>query len=62
MIYNFLSEYLSIIIFYSLALFLSIGFIVVNFLASPNLILILKNFQLMNVALETFDDSRMNLT
>ena len=35
MIYNFLSEYLSIIIFLFLALFLSIGFIIANFLASP---------------------------
>ena len=36
MIYNFLQDYLSIIIFLFLALFLSIGFIVVNFLASPS--------------------------
>ena len=36
MIYNFLSEYLSIIIFLFIALILSVGFIVVNFLASPN--------------------------
>ena len=35
MIYNFLSDYLSIIIFLFIALFLSIGFIVANFLASP---------------------------
>ena len=37
MIYNFLSEYLSIIIFLFIALFLSIGFIVANYLASPSL-------------------------
>ena len=36
MIYNFLSDYLSIIIFLFIALFLSIGFIVANFLASPS--------------------------
>ena len=36
MIYNFLFEYLSIIIFLFVALFLSIGFIVINFLASPS--------------------------
>ena len=36
MIYNFLSEYLSIIIFLFIALFLSVGFIVANFLASPS--------------------------
>ena len=36
MIYNFLSDYLSIIVFLFLALFLSIGFIVANFLASPS--------------------------
>ena len=36
MIYNFLSEYLSIIIFLFIALFLSIGFIFANFLTSPS--------------------------
>ena len=36
MIYNFLTDYLSIIIFLFIALFLSIGFIIINFLASPN--------------------------
>ena len=36
MIYNFLTDYLSIIIFLFIALFLSIGFIVINFLASPS--------------------------
>ena len=36
MIYNFLSDYLSIIIFLFIALFLSIGFIVVNYLSSPS--------------------------
>jgi NADH-quinone oxidoreductase subunit A len=35
MIYNFLSDDLSIIIFLFIALFLSVGFIVVNYLSSP---------------------------
>ena len=36
MIYNFLSEYLSIIIFLFIAIFLSIGFVLANFLAAPS--------------------------
>ena len=36
MIYNFLADYLSIVIFLFIALFLSIGFIVINYLASPS--------------------------
>ncbi len=36
MIYNFLSEYLSIILFLFIALSLSIGFIAINYLASPS--------------------------
>ena len=36
MITNFLSEYLSIIIFLFISLLLSIGFIVINYLASPS--------------------------
>ena len=36
MITNFLSEYLSIIIFLSISLLLSIGFIVINYIASPS--------------------------
>ena len=36
MIYNFLSDYLSIIIFLFIALFLSVGFILINFLSSPS--------------------------
>ena len=35
MIFDFLSEYLSIIIFFFISLFLSIGFVVINYLASP---------------------------
>ena len=36
MIYNFLSDYLSIIIFLFISIFLSIGFVVANYLASPS--------------------------
>jgi NADH-quinone oxidoreductase subunit A len=36
MIYNFLTDYLSIVIFLFIALFLSTGFILINFLASPS--------------------------
>ena len=35
MITNFLSEYLSIIIFLFISLLLSIGFIIINYIASP---------------------------
>ena len=35
MIFDFLSEYLSIVIFVFISLLLSIGFIFINFLASP---------------------------
>ena len=36
MITNFLSEYLSIIIFLFISILLSIGFIVINYIASPS--------------------------
>ena len=36
MIYNFLSEYLSIILFLFIAIVLSIGFIAINYLSAPN--------------------------
>ena len=36
MIFDFLSEYLSIIIFLFISLLLSIGFIVINYIASPS--------------------------
>mgnify|MGYP001231429204 FL=1 len=36
MITNFLSEYLSIIIFLFISLLLSIGFVIINYIASPN--------------------------
>jgi len=58
MIENFLEEYLSILIFVFIALFLSIGFIVLNFLFSP------KNpdsekLSAYEYGFEPFDDSRM---
>ena len=58
MIYNFLSEYLSIIIFLFIALVLSIGFILINYLASP------KNpdpekLSTYECGFEAFNDSRM---
>ena len=36
MIYNFLTEYFPIILFLFIALVLSIGFVVINYLASPS--------------------------
>ena len=58
MIYSFLSESLSIIIFLFIALFLSAGFILINFLASP------YNpdpekLSTYECGFEAFDDSRM---
>ena len=58
MIYNFLSEYLSIIIFLFIALFLSIGFIVANFLASPSNP-DPEKLSAYECGFEAFDDSRM---
>ena len=57
MIYNFLSEYLSIIIFLFIALFLSIGFIVANYLASSNPDP--EKLSAYECGFEAFDDSRM---
>ena len=58
MIYNFLSEYLSIIIFLFIALFLSIGFIVANYLASPSNP-DPEKLSAYECGFEPFDDSRM---
>ena len=58
MIYNFLSDYLSIIIFLFIALFLSIGFIVANFLASPSNP-DPEKLSAYECGFEAFDDSRM---
>ena len=58
MIYNFLSEYLSIIIFVFIALGLSIGFILVNFLASPSNP-DPEKLSAYECGFEAFDDSRV---
>ena len=58
MMYNFLAEYLTIILFLFIALLLSVGFISLNFLASP------KNpdpekLSAYECGFEPFEDSRM---
>ena len=58
MIYNFLSEYLSIIIFLFIALFLSLGFVLVNFLFAPNNP-DPEKLSAYECGFEAFDDSRM---
>ena len=58
MIYNFLSDYLSIIIFLFIALFLSIGFIVANYLASPSNP-DPEKLSAYECGFDAFDDSRM---
>ena len=58
MIYNFLSEYLSIIIFVFIALFLSVGFVVANFLAAPSNP-DPEKLSAYECGFEAFDDSRM---
>ncbi len=58
MIYNFLSEYLSIILFLFIALTLSIGFIVINLLASPSNP-DPEKLSAYECGFEAFDDSRM---
>jgi|TARA_B100001146_G_C16028860_1_gene368410 NADH-quinone oxidoreductase subunit A len=58
MIYNFLLDYLSIVIFLFIALFLSIGFIIVNFLVSPSNP-DPEKLSAYECGFEAFDDSRM---
>ena len=58
MIYNFLSDYLSIIIFLFIALGLSIGFVLINFLASPSNP-DPEKLSAYECGFEAFDDSRM---
>ena len=58
MIYNFLSEYLSILIFLFIALFLSIGFVVANYLAAPSNP-DPEKLSAYECGFEPFDDSRM---
>ena len=58
MIYNFLTDYLSIILFLFIALALSIGFILVNYLSSPNNP-DPEKLSAYECGFEAFDDSRM---
>ena len=58
MIYNFLADYLSILIFLFIALFLSIGFVFINFLAAPNNP-DPEKLSAYECGFEAFDDSRM---
>ena len=58
MITNFLSEYLSIIIFLFISLLLSIGFIIINYIASPSNP-DPEKLSAYECGFEAFDDSRM---
>ena len=58
MIYNFLTDYLSIIIFLFIALFISIGFIIINFISSPSNPDPQK-LSAYECGFDAFDDSRM---
>ena len=58
MIYNFLTDYLSIIIFLFIALLISIGFILINFLSSPNNP-DPEKLSAYECGFDAFDDSRM---
>ena len=58
MIYNFLTDYLSIIIFLLIALLISIGFIVINFLSSPSNP-DPEKLSAYECGFDAFDDSRM---
>jgi|TARA_B110000914_G_scaffold145318_1_gene127175 NADH-quinone oxidoreductase subunit A len=58
MIYNFLSDYFSIILFLFIALALSFGFIVANFLAAPSNP-DPEKLSAYECGFEAFDDSRM---
>ena len=58
MIYNFLTDYLSIIIFLFIALLLSIGFILINFISSPNNP-DPEKLSAYECGFDAFDDSRM---
>ena len=58
MIYTFLTDYLSIIIFLFIASLLSIGFVLINFLAAPNNP-DPEKLSAYECGFEAFDDSRM---
>ena len=58
MIYNFLTDYLSIIVFLIIALLISIGFILINFLSSPSNP-DPEKLSAYECGFDAFDDSRM---
>ena len=58
MIYNFLTDYLSIILFLFIALGLSVGFVAINYIASPNNP-DPEKLSAYECGFEAFDDSRM---
>ena len=58
MIYNFLTDYLSIIIFLFIALLLSVGFILINFISPPNNP-DPEKLSAYECGFDAFDDSRM---
>ena len=58
MIYNFLSEYFSIILFLFIAIALSFGFVLANFLAAPSNP-DPEKLSAYECGFEAFDDSRM---
>jgi NADH-quinone oxidoreductase subunit A len=58
MIYNFLSEYFSIILFLFIAIILSFGFVLANFLAAPSNP-DPEKLSAYECGFEAFDDSRM---
>ena len=58
MIYNFLTDYLSIIIFLFIALLISAGFILINFISSPSNP-DPEKLSAYECGFEAFDDSRM---
>ena len=58
MIYNFLTDYLSIIIFLFIALFICIGFILINLISSPSNP-DPEKLSAYECGFEAFDDSRM---
>tara|TARA_Y100000996_G_scaffold393504_1_gene357087 strand:- start:327 stop:695 length:369 start_codon:yes stop_codon:yes gene_type:complete len=58
MIYNFLTDYLSIIIFLFIALLISIGFILINFVSSPSNP-DPEKLSAYECGFDAFDDSRM---
>jgi len=58
MIYNFLTEYFPIILFLFIALVLSVGFVIINYLASPSNP-DPEKLSAYECGFEAFDDSRM---